>query len=289
MRQLTRACLIILASLGILSCAIGVGVEFAPVLARAITGVHPARSFAPHDKPALERIDPLEAEALLDALDGTQPDFIERATMLLSAALVNYWPAPTADDPSTDCGFLENPIYWAKLRRFERGDDETLEFLRRVRRERTDWRMALHVGIGYCSQQSLVLAGYLRDRGIVCRVVALGGHVVVAANTDRGEWVLDPSYGVVLKCSLAELELNPDRARALYLAAKYPAQQVEFVLPCFGPELNDTYQPLFLGQLTEDEQSLPLQALAAGALLFIASMIVLRYFPRAVVIASSTC
>jgi hypothetical protein len=61
-------------------------------------------------------------------------------------------------------------------------------------------------GKGDCSERSAVLQDLMLSQGIQSRFIGLGGHVVLEAKNDTGNWILDPDYGVVIKTGIDELE-----------------------------------------------------------------------------------
>ena len=135
-------------------------------IARETVAPHPMHESAPWGKPKVTRDDPAHVLMLLEAIDHADADVVAKATMLVASGMANYWPALGVHDAALDCGFLEDPIEWT--RRFFLGGAEELVpgFTEHQTLERADWRIALRKGVGFCSQQSMVLAGYLRERGI---------------------------------------------------------------------------------------------------------------------------
>ena len=61
-------------------------------------------------------------------------------------------------------------------------------------------------GKGDCSDRAAVLQDLLLSQGIQSRFIGLGGHVVLEAQNETGNWILDPDYGVVIKTGIDELE-----------------------------------------------------------------------------------
>jgi hypothetical protein len=130
---------------------------------------------------------------------------------------------------------------WIRLRVLEWTGSDPDELATLRRRERADWRTALTVGVGYCSQQALALTGFLRERGVEARTVGLDGHVVTVAMTPVGEWVLDPDYGVVLRHPLAEVARRPDIVRTVYGDAGYAVDKVERLVEIYAAGKNGEY------------------------------------------------
>ncbi len=215
-------------------------------IARETVAPHPMHEAAPWGKPKVTRDDPAHVLMLLEAIDHADADVVAKATMLVASGMANYWPALGVHDAALDCGFLEDPIEWT-WRFFLGGAEELVPgFTEHQTLERADWRIALRKGVGFCSQQSMVLAGYLRERGIESDVLRLEGHVIAVAHTPEGDILLDPDYGVVLRCSLAQAESDPEFVRAAYLAAGFGVEQTDMVVKIYGAEGNDFYRTVHL-------------------------------------------
>jgi hypothetical protein len=212
-----------------------------PVVAREFAQQYTARDAIAHVKPPVARIEPKEALHALETLAITDADSIARASEVITAGMVHYWPSPGAHDRDLECRLLEQPDLWIRLRVLEwtGSDPDELAMLRR--RERADWRTALTVGVGYCSQQALALTGFLRERGVEARTVGLDGHVVTVAVTPVGEWVLDPDYGVVIRHPLAEVARSPDIVRSVYADAGYSTDKVERLVEIYAAGKNGEY------------------------------------------------
>ena len=59
-----------------------------------------------------------------------------------------------------DCGFLKDPAQWYCLRYLLNAEELVPGFTQHQTLERADWRMALCKGVGFCSQQSMVIADF---------------------------------------------------------------------------------------------------------------------------------
>lgn len=101
----------------------------------------------------------------------------------------------------------------------------------------------------------------------------LDGHAIAVATTPDGPRVLDADYGVVLPMALSEAERSPELVRARYLAAGYPAQQVELVVAMYGPEGNAIYDS---NLIPIAEVSVPAMSMIGGWLLLVCAAIALR-------------
>ncbi len=273
MKRLTRPILKVIGYLGAAIATFGVCALLAPAMSRLLMRPHSLRAGLPMNKPPLTRIAPEIAVAELERLDPSTTAAIDRATMLVGAGMANYWPSADRADDETECGLAENPDFWIKMRWAELVGDGSPESSDLRRAERADWRTALRLGVGFCSQQALVLVGYLREHGIEAEVMRLGGHVIAVATTPDGPRVLDADYGVVLPMALSEAERSPELVRAHYLAAGYPAQQVELVVAMYGPEGNAIYHS---NLIPIAEASVPAMSMIGGWLLLVCAAVALR-------------
>jgi len=85
-------------------------------------------------------------------------------------------------------------------------------------------------GEGDCSERSAVLQAMLSRRGIASRLVGLGGHVVLEAQTVDGDaLVLDPDYGVEFPGTVSELSggQRDDEIRSALAAAGFAESQIQ--------------------------------------------------------------
>ncbi len=226
---------------GVIALGAGAFLLSAPFLARKFTPPHPAHESAPWGKPPLSRTPPSVILLQLEAMHPVTAGDIAEASKFVGSAMASFWPAPGVQDLDLECGFVEDPHEWVHLHLFGGAAEPIVGYDQHITLERSDWRMGLLQGVGFCSQQSLVLSGFLRERGVESTVMVLDGHVVVAAKTPEGEWVLDPDYGVALPFPLAEAEVNKDRVRSIYRAAGYGEAQTEMVVDIYGAAGNARY------------------------------------------------
>ncbi len=248
----------------------------APSLARATTAAHPMHEAAAWGKPSVTRDDPAHVLMLLEALDPVDADAITEANLLVSSAMTSYWPALGVRDATLDCGFLEDPAEWFRLRYLGGAEELVPGFTQHQTLERADWRMALRKGVGFCSQQSMVIAEYLKERGIDAKVHRLGGHVITVAHTAEGDILLDPDYGVALRCSLAQAETDPERVRAEYRAAGFGAAQTDMVVEIYGVEGNAIYNTVHLKPAELRKSVVPSSVFFGGIVLMLAGVFGLR-------------
>jgi hypothetical protein len=210
---------------------------------------HPGRDEWRFGRAGVERIQPAEAVARLEALDPSTDAALGELARIIAAGMTNGFPAPDEVDPAYAPSPIEHLPLWIEFTRARRepaARDRALE-LSHLERER--WRNGLRLGLGYCSQASLVAADFLREHGVDAHAYGLGGHVVTRAFTDRGERIVDADYGVVLPFGLERAAADPATVRSLYLAVGYHPDQVEMVVAMYGPDGNERY----LGRTVETE------------------------------------
>ncbi len=252
MKRLPRRLLQLCFGVSLATTLVGALLLWGPLLARQTMSPYPNIAALPQSKAGVTRISAHDALIALEALDingvgaGHMED-LTRANALVAAGMAHYWPLPGAVDPAIECGVLEDPGLWWKIQLGEWTGSDPDTLLRRKRAERGDWRTALALGVGFCSQQAFILDGFLSERGIEARAVGIGGHVIVVASSTDGECVLDPDYGVVLPFSLATAETDRARVAAQYLAAGYPPKQVELVSGLFDAAGNEDCRPPSIG------------------------------------------
>jgi hypothetical protein len=205
-----------------------------------------------------------DARAALDALEVGSTESILRANEIVAAGVAHYWPGPDDHDEAIGCRFVEQPDLWLRQRWLAwSGADET-ELARIRRRERVDWRTALKIGVGYCSQQAMVLVGYLRERGVEARVMGIDGHVVAVVDTPDGEWVLDPDYGVAIPMTLREIAASPQVVREIYGDAGYPEARLVQLTGIYARDKASEYGGRKIGQLTPTAEAARQAALWGG-------------------------
>ena len=236
-----RAASVARASVGVAFLLAAFVVAFGPLYARHFGAPYPGRDALPSVKPPVSRIDPVEALLRLDSLDVSTDEGLREANSLVAAAMVHYWPERDAIDWGVSVRPWENLPLWTKLRVRALVGGSGAKVSRDARLERHDWRAALRLGVGWCSQQAIVLASYLAERGRAARVVGLGGHVVVEVAREDGAWILDPDYAVVVPMSREEATRGGDAVRDAYLAAGWPAEQAELVAGFYGPDGNGAH------------------------------------------------
>ncbi len=253
-----------LGTVGVCLSLAGALVLAAPFLAHRVTQPHPAHETAEWGKPPLTRTPPATVLAELERMQPRTASEIVRASTLVGSAMSNFWPSPGVWDEDLACGFVEDPREWMRLNLFGGAEEILTGYNESITLERADWRTALRKGVGYCSQQALVLAGFLNEHGIDSEVMRLEGHVVVTAKTSEGEWVLDPAYGVALPFPLAEAETQSDRVRAAYRAAGYGPAQTEMVVDTYKAPGNARYAAPLLRRTRGDGYSYLMLGVGVG-------------------------
>lgn len=163
--------------------------------------------------------------------------YVRRLTEIIHLGVLHYW----SDEGITEYGlrvpFWEN--YLLNLGALVRPEVfQKYEF--------SDHAKAAERGVGFCSQQSIIMAGILDENGIKANIVGLDGHVVVAAEVGADRWyVVDPDFGVVIPHSVAEIEENPELVRAYY--RNIEDSKVTKIVGVYGFKGNETTKNGVLG------------------------------------------
>jgi len=253
--------LLVAASLGLGYALVAFG---GPVVARATMRPYEGRDAIDRQKDGVARIPSTQALEELERLEVADAASIARASELVAGGMVHYWPAPNRRDEELECRFLEHPELWFRIKWMDLTSGEAAELGRLRRLERRDWRTALLLGVGYCSQQAIVLAGYLQERGIEAVPMGLDGHVVTVARTPSGEWVLDPDYGVVIPHSLDDLEARPELVREHYGAIGTSEDRLAQLAEIYGEKGNAEHVGGDIGKLAIRDEDARRDALWGG-------------------------
>ena len=92
-------------------------------------------------------------------------------------------------------------------------------------------------GVGLCSQHAIIASEVLREKGIDVRIIQLSKHIVAMAHVgDKADewWVLDPTYGVVIKHNIHEIENAPEIIRPYYLEKGTRNKTIRKLIRMFG-------------------------------------------------------
>jgi hypothetical protein len=173
----------------------------------------------------------LTADEVLEVIDSPIEDrksYVRRLTRAVNRGVAHYWYSDGIGKyrlriPLRENYFLFTASYvWPKL--FQK-----YEFM--------TYRRALKRGVGLCSQQSVIVAGALKSRGIPSRIIGLDGHVVAAAQVDPQKdewWILDADYGVVVPLRLAAIEADPTAIAPFYREAGFEESKIERLVEIYG-------------------------------------------------------
>ncbi|WP_052010293.1 MULTISPECIES: transglutaminase-like domain-containing protein [unclassified Alteromonas] len=64
-------------------------------------------------------------------------------------------------------------------------------------------------GIGLCGDASMLLSELLNENGIPNKIITIPGHVMVTANIDKVDFLLDPDFGVVIEQNIDSIVRQP--------------------------------------------------------------------------------
>jgi hypothetical protein len=94
----------------------------------------------------------------------------------------------------------------------------------------TDYQIGLERGVGFCDQQTVVLDGLLKSKGIESKMIATPHHFFETALADPATnewWVLDPTFGVVIPYSIEQIQANPELIRYTFLKGGYSNETID--------------------------------------------------------------
>lgn len=80
----------------------------------------------------------------------------------------------------------------------------------------SDPRKSIERGIGICGDASMTISSLLNEQGIENKIVSLPGHVMVEANIDGNNYILDGDYGVFLDNGFDYYQRNPGEMIAAF-------------------------------------------------------------------------
>lgn len=164
--------------------------------------------------------------------DETAAAFASRANEAVYKGIAHYWDDAGRDRYNLHVPVSENFLLYAAGFLFPKHFGK-YEF--------TDAERAIERGAGLCSQHAIVLVHLLESSGVDAGILGLGGHTVAYAATEKGEWILDPDYGVVVERSPESVQANPGMIRKAYEEAGLSAQQVDDLVGIYGPDANRAY------------------------------------------------
>ena len=158
-------------------------------------------------------------------------NYAVRLNGLVNQAMAHYWDGPEPEKFNIVLSARENWLIW--LDQFNETDP---------RYEFKDPYKAMERGVGFCSQESLALHGFLKMAGIEAQVIKLGGHVVVRARVNPSKWlVLDPDYGVGIPYDISEIEKKPEIIAPYYKKAGFGDGEISRLKDVYGPDKNEVW------------------------------------------------
>jgi hypothetical protein len=198
----------------------------------------------------------MDENKVIDIIDNTcvtNEQYVINVNNAIHRGMASYLYTPDAPDTY----HLRIPIYenyilflssYITPPYFDQSYFQNYEFL-------VNWGKAIERGVGYCSQQSIVVHDILKDKkNIQSDVIGLGDHVIVSVlvKPEKNEWwVLDPSYGVVIQQSLQEIHNDPHLIWNDYHNAGYTNATIEKLENSFQSPYGYYLSPLFYSYYEE--------------------------------------
>ena len=176
-----------------------------------------------------------QVQTIINKQYPSTEDTVTAYTELIHRNIAHFWPDENLDHYGIRIPWREN--YLLRLIAYIRPDlYGKYEFC--------DYKKTLERGVGLCSQQALALTRLLNEKEIQTHTVGLNGHVVTTALIDFHNntwWVADPDYGVVLRHSLDELQINPSLASSAYSSKGYDSHTLAFIRSVYQSPDNTVY------------------------------------------------
>ena len=150
----------------------------------------------------------------------TDAKYATRLTMAVNQTIAHYWETAGIDRFHLRVPVQENYLLFA-------ASYVLPESFRKY--EFYDHQRAIERGVGYCSQQTVILTRILAEQGIDTRIVVYPNHMFALALVDRARdswWILDPNHGVVIPRSFDDVRRDPATIVPFYLQAGFNAAYV---------------------------------------------------------------
>jgi hypothetical protein len=169
--------------------------------------------------------------------DSSDRVYIEKVTMAVNGAIAHYWAGPSQfieNEEDVKKYNLEMPV-WENyllyfLYKFAGVEDTRYEFC--------DYKKAIERGVGFCSQQTLILDAILDEHKIESKIITFPFlHVLETALVEKENevwWVFDPDFGVVIEHDIQMISQNPEIIRPYYSEAGYDNDLIDYLVFIFG-------------------------------------------------------
>lgn len=175
----------------------------------------------------------LSARELLAAAERRQGEtdaaYAARVTLAVHQGIAHYWEPEGIERFHLRIPVYENYLLFAASYFFPKSFREY---------ELYDYRKAIERGVGFCSQQAVILARLLAEGGIETRIVLAPTHTFALALVDRSRgswWILDSAYGVVIPHGLDDVRRDPASIEPFYTQAGIDAAYVtRYLIPAYG-------------------------------------------------------
>ncbi len=116
--------------------------------------------------------------------------------------------------------------------------------------ERFDWERVIQSGYGYCSQVTLALYDFLKEKGQKSDIIAVNGHVLLGTSFFEDYYLMDADFNVVIKASVEEIYNNPKIVEEAYRNAGQDIGKAKTISDMFASQEDnwigsrDDYYPM---------------------------------------------
>ena len=170
----------------------------------------------------------LSRSEFFDIMGTTDDDAITYArkmTVAVHQSMVDYWYIEGLEKYNLRVPLHENWLLYLVFSFVPIEHERMYEFC--------DYRKAIERGVGFCSQQSMILDSILDANGIESNILEFPNkHVVVTSRfeTDAGDqwWILDPDMGVVIEADIETIQANPEMIRPYYRAVGHHDETIDY-------------------------------------------------------------
>jgi hypothetical protein len=138
----------------------------------------------------------------------TDRDYVYRLTSVVNKGMAHYWHTEGMDRYGIRVPLWENYLLYI-------GSFVQPQHLWKY--EYQDVDRIMERGVGWCSQEALLMTKLLHREGFTAEELFKPDHVVTRVQLGDGSWIIaDPDYGVVLPFDISDIDANPEIVKPYY-------------------------------------------------------------------------
>jgi hypothetical protein len=170
-----------------------------------------------------------EFYALISEQNEPVDVYVVKTNQAVNQAIAHYWGEEGIEQFNLRVPLQENFVLYL-LYRFFPEVDQRYEFC--------NYRKAIERGVGFCSQQALILDAILDEKGIRSKILSFPWlHVLDTVQVGpEAWWLADPDYGVVVPYSIDMVAQNPQLITPYYAASGYEETTIQYLQNIFQTE-----------------------------------------------------